>query len=66
MKRNNKKLPSISLATSAFVTFLIFGNLPHNHFHPLLIILSLLPLQLGALIWAAFNGYRKSFTKNLC
>ena len=57
IKKN--KLPSISLAASAFSALLIFGYSPHDHFHPLYTMFSLLPLQLGALFWAYLNGHLK-------
>tara|TARA_Y100001970_G_scaffold225213_1_gene278000 strand:+ start:609 stop:806 length:198 start_codon:yes stop_codon:yes gene_type:complete len=57
IKKN--KLPSISLALSACSALLIFGYSPHDNFHPLYTMLSLLPLQLGALLWAYLNGHLK-------
>ena len=55
IKKN--KLPSISLAASVFFALVIFGYSPHDHFHPLFTMFSLLPLQLGALLWAHLNGH---------
>ena len=66
MIKKNKKLGSILLVTT-LIAFLIFGSSPHDHFHPLLSLFSLLPLQFGALVWAYLNGHLNSFkmSKNI-
>ena len=61
MIKKNKKLASISLILSTFIAMLIFGSFPHDHIHPLFTLLSLLPLQFGALVWAYFNGHLNLF-----
>ena len=61
MIKKNKKLGSISLLVTTLMAFLIFGSFPHDHFHPLLTLFSLLPLQFGALVWAYLNGHLNSF-----
>ena len=52
-----KKLSSSTLVLGAGVTFVVFGISPHDTFHPLITIASLLPIQLGALLWLKSNGY---------
>ena len=61
MIKKNKKLGSILLLVTTLIAFLIFGSSPHDHFHPLLSLFSLLPLQFGALVWAHLNGHLNSF-----
>tara|TARA_Y100000589_G_scaffold254282_1_gene243097 strand:+ start:585 stop:794 length:210 start_codon:yes stop_codon:yes gene_type:complete len=61
MIKKNKKLALISLILSTFSAMSIFGSFPHDHIHPLFTFFSLLPLQLGALGWAYFNGHLNSF-----
>ena len=61
MIKKNKNSAAILLTFSAFIAMLIFGSFPHDHIHPLLTFLSLLPLQVGALVWAYFNGHFNSF-----
>ena len=64
--KNNKRKPSFRfLIIAAFLTFLSYGYLPHDQFHPMYSILSLVPLQLGVLIWIYLNGYLKGLTRNL-
>ena len=60
---NNKKSKTsfTFLIIAACITFLSYGNFPHNQLHPIYTILSLLPLQLGALVWAYSNGHLNSF-----
>ena len=64
---NNKKSKTsfTFLIIAACLTFLGYGIFPHNQLHPLYTILSLLPLQLGALVWIYLNGYLKGLTRNL-
>ncbi len=52
-----KKLSSTVLILGAGATFLIFGISPHDKFHPLITISSLLPLQIATLFWLKSNGY---------
>ena len=61
MIKKNKKPASIILIFSTFTAMLIFGSFSHDHIHPLYTFFSLLPLQLGALVWAYFNGHFNSF-----
>ena len=63
---NNKKSKTsfTLLIIATCITFLSYGNFPHNQIHPLYTILSLLPLQLGALIWIYLNGYFKEINNN--
>ena len=61
MIKKSKKSASISLIISTFIAMLIFGSFPHDHIHPLLTLLSILPLQLGTLVWAYCNGHLDSF-----
>jgi len=44
------------LATLSFVSF---GVSPHDNFHPLITMASLLPLQIGTLLWLKWNDYLK-------
>ena len=63
---NNKKSKTsfTFLIIGACITFLSFGNFPHNQLHPIYTMLSLLPLQLGALMWIYLNGYLKEINNN--
>tara|TARA_B100000700_G_C14605921_1_gene651349 strand:+ start:91 stop:282 length:192 start_codon:yes stop_codon:yes gene_type:complete len=47
------------LVILASLSFVSFGVSPHEKFHPLITIASLLPLQIGTLLWLKFNGYLK-------
>ena len=61
MIKKNKNSASITLIFSTFTAMLIFGSFPHDNFHPLFTFFSILPLQVGALFWAYFNGHLNSF-----
>ena len=61
MSKKNKKSASILLIISTFMAMLIFGSFPHDNIHPFLTLISLLPLQVGALFWAYSNGHLKYF-----
>ena len=64
MKNNKSKTSFTLLIIAACITFLSYGYFPHNQFHPLYTMLSLLPLQIGALIWVYLNGNFKGINKN--
>tara|TARA_B100000424_G_C22766084_1_gene412822 strand:+ start:59 stop:256 length:198 start_codon:yes stop_codon:yes gene_type:complete len=64
MKNKKNKTPFTFLIIAAFITFLSYGSFPHNQLHPLYTILSLLPLQVGAIIWIYLNGYFKEVNNN--
>ena len=64
MKNNKSKTSFTFLIISAFISFLSYGYFPHNQLHPLYTMLSLLPLQLGALMGVYFNGYFKGINNN--
>ncbi|WP_191964771.1 hypothetical protein [Synechococcus sp. RSCCF101] len=46
------RIPTAVLALAALGTAGMMAGVPHDRFHPLATQLSLLPLQLGAVIWA--------------
>lgn len=64
MKNKKSKTSFTYLIIAAFIAFSTYGYFPHNQIHPLYTILSLLPLQLGALIWIYLNGYFKEVNNN--
>ena len=59
MKNNKSKNSFTILIIATCFTFLSYGYFPHDRFHPIYLILSILPLQLGAIAWTYFNGYLK-------
>lgn len=56
MRNKKSKTSSQILIIASFLTFLSYGYFPHDQLHPIYTILSVLPLQLGALIWIYLNG----------
>ncbi len=44
-------LPHLLLAAAAFLSLSACAEIPHDRFHPLWLMLCMLPLQLGALLW---------------
>ena len=64
MKNKKSKTSFTYLIIAAFITFSIYGYVPHNQLHPLYTMLTLLPLQLGALIWTYLNGYFREINNN--
>jgi len=64
MKNNKNKTSFALLIIAACFTFLGYGNFPHDKLHPIYIILSILPLQLGAIAWIYINGYLKGLNIN--
>lgn len=43
--------PHLLLAVAACLSLSTFAAMPHDRVHPLLLMLGILPLQLGALLW---------------
>ena len=64
MKNNKSKTSFAFLIIAACFTFLGYGYFPHDKLHPIYTILSILPLQLGAIAWIYFNGYLKGLNIN--
>ena len=64
MKNKKSKTSNIFLIFATLLTFLSYGYLPHDQFHPINAMLSFLPIQLGTLLWIYLNGYFKVLKKN--
>lgn len=64
MKNNKSKTSFTFLIIAACLTFLSYGYFPHDQLHPVYIVLSILPLQLGAFVWIYLNGFLKGLNNN--